>query len=364
MASPIVRVEVPFAARPLQRLQMTGVVDLAHHQLSVGLRPFGGAPVPLQPPAPVTHALRFSRQAQFLSIGLHNATIRVIGDPGNRSLRPAEPMPFSIVLSATGGLLAMSPPELPQTDTPIRCETIERERAAPGAEATAAVVFRPAAAIVDDPSAREAYALTTSAPDAPVAETTFRLSGGAEDKTDVSTRISIGRSPTNGSKDWVPRVRMDGGRRLDILATEASDPALEVQGTVYLPPIGKDDPLLPNMMAMAFMAGLRQAGKIAATSPAFTISAPATIQRGATLTYSVTNIPANIRRIVEFVAGIKGSHDLTFRSIPIPLTNTVDIATFTHTASQVELQVVLLTATGNTSPKLVIAPPVLIDVTS
>ena len=105
-----------------------------------------------------------------------------------------------------------------------------------------------------DPSlAREIYAVTTSAPEALVPETALRISGGAEDKSDVSTRLSIGASPAAGPAGYVPRVRMDGGRRIDILAA-ADALALDVKETIYLPPIGKDDPLIPELMAMAFMA--------------------------------------------------------------------------------------------------------------
>lgn len=368
LAGPIVKIDVPYAARPLQRLQMTGTLDLAKHQLSVGLRPFAGASIPLLATAPVTQRVRFSKQLQLLKGGVHDATLKVIGDLGAPSVHPAEPTPFSIVMNATGGLLAMSPPEMPKTEKLFRCEQIERERATPVDEATAAVVCGPAAAFVDDPAAREVYAITTSAADAPVAETTFRLSGGAEDKTDVSTRFSIGRSPTNLTREWVASVRMDGGRRLEVLAAKPADPALDVEGTIYLPAIGKDDPLMPDMMAMAFMAGLRQAGKILTSTFTISLRTPTTpsIHRGETLSYTFSGLPTGVtvRRAVELVSGVAGTHDLTFRSIPLPLTSPITIDTFTHTASKVQLQLVLLTATGNASPKLVIAPPLSIDVTN
>jgi hypothetical protein len=303
----------------------------------------------------VPHTLMFgARPAKFTLVeAARDRTVRVTEPPAR----------FSIVMKPTGGRLALTRPDSKTVASIVACGDIARDRPGGDAGGPVGIVFRPAATIVDDPLAREIYAVTTSAPDAIVPETALRLSGGAEDKTDVSTRLSIGASQPAGPPDYVPRVRMDGGRRIDILAkTDAL--ALDVKGTMYLPPIGKDDPLLPDLMAMAFMAGLRQIGKVATGSTATISGAPASVQRGTTLSYSiaVTNTPT-IRRAVELIAGTVGTGDLTFRSLTEDqLKHQIDITNFTHSASTVQLQVVLLIAEANL-PRLVISNAVSIDVT-
>ena len=377
-ASRIVQIEVPFVAGPRQRVQMTGVLDSANQQLTGALRRFAAGTIGPQPLLPIAHALRLTKKPQFLETGPRDSTIALIADTRDRSFRVSEAAPtsFSVVMDAGGGLLAMKRPQVAPAVKQTSCDTVIRERASLGDDTTTVVVLHPAAAFADDVSAREIYAITTSEPAAPVAETTLRISGGAEDKTDVSTRISIGRSPTSGTKDWVPRVRMDGGRRLDIRATKATDPALDVDGTIYLPAIGKDDPLLPDMMSMAFMAGLRQIGRIATTAFSATISGtPATISRGSDLEYKLKLVhPPNavLRKAVELISGIDGSiGDLTFRTLSdteAKFTNNaqdnfdISIPNFTHRAAKIQIQVVLLVVESNV-PRLVIAPAQPVNVT-
>lgn len=377
-ASRIIKIEVPFGGRPLQRLQMTGIYDSATLQLSGSVRWLSGASLGPQPVLPIAHARRLSSRPRFLEAGPRLATIRLIPGPRDRAFRAAEAPPtvFDDVMRAGGGLLMMKRPERAPVEKASSCETITRERAFEGADTTTAVEFRPAASIADTPSAREVYAVTTSAPDAPFAETTLRLSGGAEDKTDVSTRLSIGRSPNSGTTDWVPSLRMDGGRRLGILAAKAADPALDVEGTLYLPPIGKDDPHLPDMMTMAFMAGLRQVGRVAGQTfdAAVAVTSGGSITRGGTLKYSLTlKHPASavLRRAVEFTTGVQGTSDLTFRSLPDadakftndpPDVTQVSIENFTHSARRILLQVVLLVVESNV-PRLVISNAAPVDIT-
>jgi hypothetical protein len=369
-----IRIDMPFSPGGLQRLQMTGLVD-GNRLLSASMVTLGGAGhlfepiVELSPEVRLTrrpHTLLFGpRPAEFTLVeGVRARAALAIERPPARETDP--PARFSIVMKPTGGQLSLTRPEPRTVPSIIACGDIARDRPGADADGPVGIVFRPAAKIVDDPLAREIYAVTTSAPDAVVPETALRLSGGAEDKTDVSTRLSIGASEAAGPPDYVPRVRMDGGRRIDILAKKDAL-ALDVKGTIYLPPIGKDDPLLPDLMAMAFMAGLRQIGKVTTATTATIALVPGTatsVQRGATLSYTVTlNNAPTIRRVVELITGTVGTGDLIFRSLTSDqLQHQIDIANFTHTASKVQLQIVLLIAEANL-PRLVISKAVDIYVT-
>ncbi len=82
---------------------------------------------------------------------------------------------------------------------------------------------------------------------------------------------------------------MNGGRGLQLLGDEADEPALRVDGALYLPPIGRDDPLFPELMALAFMGGLLRAAPMLPIVGANVLDAcaPTPLQRGATFTYNL-----------------------------------------------------------------------------
>jgi hypothetical protein len=290
---------------------------------------------------------------------------------------PADVQPFAVVLKPSGGELIMrSVASAPKAST-VECGDVDRSRPGAPEPGSPVVQFRPAAASIDDPLAREIYAVTTSKPLDPVPRTELRLSGGAEDKSDVSPRLSFGARKA-GSTDWSPRVSVDGGRRVDIIA-KPGKPALAVNGAVYLPSIGKDDPLMPELLSMAFMAGLRQAGRFAVTTEA-AIGKVTSIARGTKLTYDLTisYVPGTVvRRAVELIRGIADVGDLTFRSIPgisVPNPPTshlggkaaekfkIELENFVHRATKVRLEVVLLVA-ENDVPRLAVSKHLDINVT-
>ena len=372
------------------RVRLTGLLDVSQHVLSASLTDIG-ATGPLSRPTlraahdikvnrPLEAALQFQdrRKATFNLVDAFSFEPIALRDARHRTKEklPREPAPpdverFAVDLKPAGGMLTMR--QLDRTiETPVvACGDIGRIRSGDAALGSPVVQLRPAATIVDDARAREIYAVTTSKASESVPRTELRVSGGAEDKTDVSTRLSAGAWRTDkGQTFWVPRLRMDGGRRIDILAEAdigAGVPgkALEVKETVYLPAIGKDDPLLPEMMAMAFMAGLRQIGRVASTTTV-TLTSPggASVVRGSTLKFDADIHYPNervLRRSIETIRGSAGTGDLAFRSmtevvLPAGTSNVfhIKVDNFRHSASKVGVQVVLLVTESNI-PKLAIS---------
>jgi hypothetical protein len=389
--------DVPLPAGLGSRLRIVGDVNPETGRIRAALEELGGASVRLRPVLTADEMLPASGGSPSIKFGgLLPATLQLLDavsllplrlEPIRRAARGraarqevvATPERFEAVLGPTGGRLCLAKGPAPQQARTVECGDVDRSRPDAKEPGTPVVQFRPAAAHQDDPLAREIYAVTTSAPDALVPSTELRLSGGAEDQSDVSTRIVFGAwnhaTPAGAADVWVPRVRMDGGRRVDILATPDTA-ALKVNGTVYLPAIGREDPLLPEMLSMAFMAGLRQAGRIStATKAAVAVTGTPTIARGETLTYDLTiTYPATavLRRPVELIYGVTAPADLIFRTIPLPddplpaggspKKHTATLKNFTHRAGKVKLQVILLVA-ENDVPKLAIAPALELTVT-
>lgn len=271
---------------------------------------------------------------------------------------------FSIELAPYDGRLRLERPSAvaPAIAVPT-CGDIDRYRQDQGDEAPV-VQWRPGVEVVSDPNARELHALTVSAPEATVPRTALRISGGKDDPTDSSSRLAIGTRAADGT--WVGAVQMDGGRGLQLLGDEA-DESLRVDGALYLPAIGRDDPLFPELMALAFMGGLHQSGAVLPIIGAnVSTVAPTPLQRGATFTYNLnidyrnlTNSkPSNLvlKRCIEVVSGFTpGRGDLVFRrlgGVVLPATDgaiAIPASTFRHRADSVEIRVALLLKQGTTN---------------
>lgn len=210
--------------------------------------------------------------------------------------------------------------------------------------------------------------MTTSKPTDMVPATALRISGGGEDDTDTSSRFSIGTS-AGARGTWIPAMQMDGGRRLEILAVAGAPqkPLLKVDGAVYLPPIGKKDPLLPDLLALAFISGLRQIGKL---SPDVTLSlttVPGQVTRGTTLTYKMKvawSGQVRVKRCLEIIRGRSGNGDMVFRTIEgidltqagvsSPKTFEITFPNFMHTASKVRIEIQMLVARGTATTVAVV----------
>jgi hypothetical protein len=372
----------------IRRVRVAGLIDAEKHTLKASLVDLGnlgaiGRPAlegisPFNAVRPLSIELPLG-QARAASFNLVDtsakpvAFARVIPRAKQEQedvLAPQAAAAFSVELTPSGGKLVMKPLERSSEVILAECGDV-RNRAEAGEGGTPVVQFRPASDIPADPLAREIHAVTTSKPTDSVPRTELRLSGGAGDDSDTSSRVSVGAwVDIGGNKTWVPSLRMDGGRRLEILAAPGaatSEPLLEVDDSVYLPPIGKKDPLLPDMLAMAFMAGLRLIGRVSTATTAVVAlvpapqAGPATITRGQTVEYSLTITYPNavLKRCVEIVRGIAGTGDMAFRSIPIdqlPATTVAKTFTtpnFTHSASKVVLEILLLVAEGNVSKVVV-----------
>jgi hypothetical protein len=272
---------------------------------------------------------------------------------------------FSLLLGPTLGRLRLcAQPETTESRV-VECGDVDRTRPGRSEPGTPVLRLRPAAAAADDPLAREIYAVTTSGPLDPVPRTELRISGGLEDKSDASTRVSFGTRKAGSPGVWIPRFRMDGGRRIDILAGSKGT-ALRVERTLYLPPIGKDDPLLPEMLSMAFMAGLRQIGKLGVTTKA-SITLPvdplASGSSGSDPKYDLkVDFVAGtvLMRVVEVLRGVVRPGDLTFRTLTgLSLPATGSTTTFKPAlppalAAGAQLEVLLLVKEGAVQ-RLVIA---------
>jgi hypothetical protein len=274
---------------------------------------------------------------------------------------------FSVELQPGGAALALREHAADADAVGIGCDDVSRVRETVRQLGTPVVQFRPAMEIDADPETREIHAAITSPPAALVPHVTLRVSGGAEDDSDKSSRISFGGRRDD---DWVPAIEIDGSRGVAILASNGgtSDEVLQVAGTVYLPPIGKKDPLLTELMAFAFMTGLRQRATVPTVSVAVTLgelTPPATIVRGQTLDYELAftfSGSVTVQRVVELVIGTSGTGDMMLRTLPgiAPTSTTkefdVEIPNFTHGASMVTLQVHVLLKRGSQTGVIVSEP--------
>ena len=273
----------------------------------------------------------------------------------------AEAVAFSVDVAPTGGRLILHKADVAVTAAPVTtCGDVDRTRSEGAVPGTPVVEFRPAVEIKGNPLAREIHAVITSKPTDMVPRTELRISGGAEDETDTSSRLSIGTSAgTKGT--WLPSVQMDGGKRLEIRAVDGAPEKalLKVDGAVYLPPIGKKDPLLPDLLALAFISGLRQIGKI---SPDVTLSlttVPGQVARGTPLTYEMKvtwSGQVQVKRCIEIIRGRAGNGEVVFRTIEgidlraagvaSPKTFAITFPNFKHTASKVRIEIQMLVARG------------------
>jgi hypothetical protein len=375
--SRLLKIAAPMPAGIGRRIRITGVLDPSNQTLSASLLDLGAANATVRPALEASLAFAVNRplsatvlfgEARSAAFDLIDAThfapvpLADVRRLARRRRHEADEAPvvsaqrFSAVLKPAGGELVVRHGlrRADETAAPA-CGDIARSRAAAGAPGTPVVQFRPAAAIDADPLAREIHAVTTSLGSDPVPKTELRVSGGAEDESDASARLAIGAwADNNGTTEWMPSLRMDGGRRVAILARPGSpttDPLLEVDDTVYLPPIGRKDPLLPDLMAMAFMAGLRQIGRIA---PAGVVTLalndlPDPIVRGATLTYKLTvgwTAGLEVKRCLEIITGTAGSGEMAFRTLTglssAQATYTITTDKFTHHARKVRIEIQML----------------------
>ncbi len=227
--------------------------------------------------------------------------------------------------------------------------------------------FRPAAQPTPAPTARAIQTVAGERPDG-MPTTAFRMVGGEFDEGDHTPRIAFGsRLPAGSDLGWHSMMTIDGGGRVRMPYDETT---LDVTHTLQLPPITTNptDPLTQDLLALAFSAGLRRAGRIMPSGEVDVVfpAAETKVSRGGTLTYDITiknngANPATLKRVIECVVGSPelgepANADVALRTIP-GLTGTInaggsisfttpstDIPLFQHAAAHVVIAVEIVVA--------------------
>ena len=295
--------------------------------------------------------------------------------PGNaRAPQRAGGNVLSMVLKPSGGKLALRAPAAAASEAlSVPCGDVDRTRGATPGLGAPVLRFKPAMAIEAEPLAREIHAVTTSEPDGP---------GAGNGAPSVRRRRRRQRRLEQDQRRFADRraVRSrlaDGGRRPHHDTCGASWLAtgpelLAATGTVYLPPIGRNDPLLPELLALAFIGGLRRKGNVT-TDPSLKLSpsggggpipavggqpvTPISVVRGEPARYELEisgTCTFTIKRTFELITGADGSGDMSFRSLDVtlaqqpalPSTVTVESPPLTRPESQVAIQVLMLLEIG------------------
>lgn len=215
------------------------------------------------------------------------------------------------------------------------------------------LVFKPAADPKADPLTRELQAVVSSKPADSLPATELRIGGGADDDTDTSTRLSLGARDAAGG--YIAGLRMDGGRRLTIPdRTGKADRALLVgKQTIYLPPIGPKDPLVPDLMLLAYLNGLWRAGNVTTSVKLELSSKVVDVGTVTRFEYDLVISPTSgfdIKRTFELISSQSGRGDLSFRSLEVARSTTnvakqtvhQTIADFRRSERQVHVVVVML----------------------
>jgi hypothetical protein len=198
------------------------------------------------------------------------------------------------------------------------------------------VHFKPASVASEELVSRDIGAVIVSAPTDLVQRSDLRFGGGLFDESDAGTRVSFGY---DDGTDWWSAVELNGagGIRLGGASLEVTS-----GGTIYLPAIGAGDPLLPELVALAFTVGLpKTTSTLALTPPA---PVPATVKRGQLFDYKVKLTgTATVKRTFEVIVGQEQT-DLAFRQIANPAAVDTDIkgACVRHRENKVDLIVLCL----------------------
>jgi hypothetical protein len=203
---------------------------------------------------------------------------------------------------------------------------------------------------------REIY--TESVPGAAPA-TELRFAAGSLDESDSHLRLAFGVRADDGAAQpkmtWRPILGIDGAGKVVMPAQSYpfEDTRLDVQGALHLPPIKNDptDPLVQDLLALAYNAGLRRAGRVnpAGVSAKVTTTTPAaggTLPQGDTLKYNLTitntsSVAVIVKHCLEFLVGTDpGNHDVIVRTPP-SVTGTVAVPVAPATAATLTIPIEL-----------------------
>jgi hypothetical protein len=238
---------------------------------------------------------------------------------------------FTAEMKRTGGTLTlMDFDPVPTPTAPTRgCDDDSDE--VPGVPRGACLRFRPGRDHKPGADTREIYAesLSDSSP-----ATELRIVAGTLDESDSHLRFAFGVRAEDKSNPpkviWRPILAMDGAGK--VVMPAQSDPpfkdtTLDVQGALHLPPIKNDptDPLVQDLLALAYIAGLRRVGRQLGV-PTVTVdlvpaqqAQPPVVLRGKDLVYTVTlHADLKVKRCLALLVGVGGNghHDVIIQSVP------------------------------------------------
>lgn len=312
------------------RPTIEGAIDARFDTLTVSLRA-GALPAEgsdAHAPLVGERAALAFRDGQLGKVELFDAEVREVirfSKGRRRALRQlgGQAAAFSEQMVPADATLVLKNLPASPVDGASPCD-IERTRSSRAEPDLSALLLRPAKAVKAAPLAREVHAIDTSRPGDLVPGTALRITGGAADDSDASDRVSIGIHLDDG---YHAAFHMNGGRRIAIsaLTGKATEPVLKVERTVYLPPIGAKDPLLPELLALAYMGGLRRMGNVtSAVKLTLELVRPdGAPPQGAPLSYHIETRPVQgtaftVKRTMELITGEDGKGDLTFRALAPP----------------------------------------------
>jgi hypothetical protein len=262
----------------------------------------------------------------------------LIGRSSSLSVLSATPQQKVIqaVVSKVPAKLSLEGPKLlAAAKEPRRCGGPAREQSL-AQDGGPWVHFKPASIASEEMASRDIGAVIVSQPTDLVQQSDLRFAGGPFDDSDAGTRVAFGY---DDGTDWWSAVELNGagGIRVDGASLEVSS-----GGTIYLPAIGAGDPLLPELVTLAFTVGLAKiANKLTLTPPA---PAPATVKRGQPFDYKVKfSGAATVKRTFEVIVG-QEQKDFAFRQIANPTASDTDIkgACVRHRENKVDLIVLCL----------------------
>lgn len=256
-------IRLPSLAGLGQSLRIEGLVDAELKNISASLEGFGPAFTSSPTILPAQGTLE-RVTAPLMFSGFQQASVSVLNTSVVGTPRPFE---FSAARrrfrAALARLAVAADAGQPPPTAPKIAFSMQMWTTGGGLYPHNVVQFRPAAALAPDPLLREIHAVVTSKPADVVPESTLRVSGGEADASDASGRVSAGARTAAG---YVASLRMNGRGGLRMLAapdvTDAQE-LLAVEGTTYLPAIGKNDPMLPDLLTLAHMCGQVQIGNLA-----------------------------------------------------------------------------------------------------
>jgi hypothetical protein len=324
------RLTAPVPAGLGGRLRLAGQVDAGLRTLAATLH---------QPDAlvPAQATLKGSSAGLVLgdggtgTIGLFNAAQRqAISFSSGRKKLPvgSADTQFAVSLDALDARLVLQ--DVPAADN--------------GKAPASALLFRAVANPQHPPRTRAVYATGG----------TLRIVGGDSDDSDAAARASVGVRTAGG---YMAVLAMDGARRLQVAPGDDRDGTLKVQGSVHLQPIGAKDPLLPELVMLAHIGGLRRNGRIT-PDVTVTLSAVSKTGRAAGMppAYRIkvaSGQAYTVRRVMELVTGAHGRGDLTFRTLQLPAPadaagadHSFDVPAARLGAQPLEVTVLMLVETG------------------